>query len=222
MTARQKDIFLDREADSWNERNQIVGDKLTDKRRTDLALKTLLRVETPPKRVLEIGASNGWRLSVLKESWPDTEFVGIDPSKQAVSNAYEGIELHHGTAENLPFDDNEFDMVLFGFCLYLCDRKDLFRIAAEADRVLMDSGLMVTYDFHTEVSYRNPYAHQEGMYTYKMDYSQLFNWSPAYHTIDQSVAPFYEDDEDIMDNRVGVFVLQKNLTEGWPNRPEER
>ena len=217
----QKNVFLNSEADEWYSRNEISGEKLTKKRNTDLVFRTLKHMKHPPKRVLEIGASNGWRLHLLQELWPNSSFMGLEPSTQAALTAYEGIDIKRGTAEKLPFEDAAFDMVIFGFCLYLCDRKDLFRIATEADRVLENDGLMITYDFHTEIPYRNPYAHLDHVYSYKMDYSLLFSWSPAYRVIETSIETFYEGDVDIPDNHVGISIFRKNISEGWPDRPKE-
>jgi adenylyltransferase/sulfurtransferase len=39
------------------------------------------------------------------------------------------------------------DLVLFGFCLYLVDRKLISRVVAEADRVLKDTGFLGIVDF---------------------------------------------------------------------------
>ena len=45
-----------------------------------------------------------------------------------------------GTADKLPFEDQSVDILVYGFCLYLCDREDMFNIAAEANRVIKSSG----------------------------------------------------------------------------------
>ena len=69
------------------------------------------------------------------------ECYGIEPSFKAVETACtSGVNAVQGTADRLPYRDGLFDVVVFGFCLYLCDREDLFRIASEADRVLNDQG----------------------------------------------------------------------------------
>ena len=57
--------------------------------------------------------------------------TGIDPSQNAVERlTKEGINCLRATADNLPFDDHSFDLVIL-VCLYVCDSNDLFRIAAE-------------------------------------------------------------------------------------------
>jgi len=73
-----------------------------------------------------------------------------------------------------------FDIVVFGFCLYLCDREDLFRIAQEADRVLKPDGWLIIHDFFAKTPTRREYHHKPGLFSYKMDYRRLFDWHPAY------------------------------------------
>ena len=46
------------------------------------------------------------------------------------------------------FPDNFFDMIILGFCLYLCDRNKLFKIASEVDRVLKENSYLVIIDFY--------------------------------------------------------------------------
>lgn len=215
----QKDVFIEREGDRWFDRNKIEGEKLTYKREVDPVLKILSDMDINPRRVLEIGASNGWRLAVLKEKWPDAEMHGIEPSAGAVAENYETVTIKQGTAEELPYEENSFDLVVFGFCLYLCDRADLFKIAAEADRVLADGGALVIYDFFPDSPYRNAYTHEEGMYSYKMDYSALFTWNPSYKIVHKHAQPHpgYEDD-DTEDNRVAVHVLHKDTQSAWPDK----
>ena len=86
--------------------------------------------------VLEIGCGQGLRLQELKnkKNWITN---GLDPSFEAFKNGKrKGINVYQGTADKLPFNDRSMDILIYGFCLYVCDYEDLFQIAAEADRVL--------------------------------------------------------------------------------------
>lgn len=220
VEASQKKLFIEREGDGWYGRNTIAGEALDRSIATDPVLRAVRRIDLKPRRMLEIGASNGWRMHALKEIIPGLSCSGVEPSAKAVKEAYPGLDMHQGTADSLPFAGESFDLVVFGFCLYLCDRRDLFRIAAEADRVLEESGYMIVYDFSPPVSYKNPYSHAPGAFSYKMDHSRLFVWNPAYRTVFQQSQPHpgYEDKTG-PDYRVAVNVLQKNSDEGWPDNP---
>lgn len=113
---------------------------------------TLKSVDISPKYILEIGASNGERLEMLPNKYKNTKCTGIEPSEKAIEDCnkkFHDIRMIQGVAVNLPFNDNAFDFVVIGFCLYLCDREDLFRIASEIDRVLSDHGHLISMIFTT-------------------------------------------------------------------------
>jgi ubiquinone/menaquinone biosynthesis C-methylase UbiE len=147
--------------------------------------------------------------------------VGIDPSDGAIADGrarFPHIAFARGTADALPFPACSFDFVCFGFCLYLCDRSDLFRIVAEADRVLTDGGHLVIYDFYVRSPYRRVYHHDRRMFSYKMDYTRLFLANPAYRLL--TLYAFGTDggcarDED---DTVAVGVLRKHLESAFPLR----
>jgi ubiquinone/menaquinone biosynthesis C-methylase UbiE len=221
-TPRQKDIFFQTEADGWYARNRVTEENFEEKCQDDPLLKILSGMDLKKSKILEIGASNGWRLAALRKKFSGAQCFGVDPSVQAVNESWPDIELRVGSADSLPYDDNSFDLVVFGFCLYLCDRRDLFKIAAAADRVLKDGGYVVTYDFHTPQAYKNPYVHQSGMFSYKMDYSCLFSWNPVYSLVQEHVQPHPGSSDESPDGRVGVMVLKKDFAKGWPDNPYKK
>lgn len=164
--------------------------------------------------ILEIGCGDGGRLAWLHENL-GSNVSGIDPSQEAVDSAQKsGVNAKVGTADVLPFEDNSFDIVIFGFCLYLCDRHDLFNIAKEADRILKNVGWIVIKDFYCESPTKREYHHFSGLYSYKMDYRTLFSWNPAYtcysHVVTHHSDKIYTDDTS---EWVATSVLRKNM--GW-------
>jgi ubiquinone/menaquinone biosynthesis C-methylase UbiE len=203
----QKEAFLNGEGDRWHERNSSLSD--------DPILPIIQRHRLSFSNVLEIGSGDGRRLLQIKAVCPHANFEGVDPSRKAVNSAVTGISLRLAAADDLPYGADSFDLVIFGFCLYLCDRPDLFKIAAEADRVLQDHGTIIVYDFHPPQPYRNPYKHLDGLFSYKMDYSRMFSWNPAYQVIAQDVFPHPGTTSMEPDNRVGITVMRKNIAEGW-------
>jgi SAM-dependent methyltransferase len=221
MTIQQKKIFLEGEGDGWYTRNVIAGEKLAQKKQIDPVLRTVIDLNLQPACALEIGASNGWRLHLLQSMIPGLSCAGVEPSAKAVTESYPGIDMRQGAADRLDFADESFDLVIFGFCLYLCDRHDLFRIAAEADRVLQENGHLAIFDFCPPVPYKNPYVHKAGAYSYKMDYSRLFTGNPAYRQVYQYIAP-HPGTTDQPDNRTGVQILQKNTGDAWPDNPYKK
>jgi SAM-dependent methyltransferase len=208
---KQREVFLRSEGDAWLERNPARS--LPESDEPLLAILQLpLHQSAAPTKVLEIGCASGSRLGWLRQN-RGFDCYGLDPSANAVEAAKaQGVTAKQGTAENLPFEAAAFDIVVFGFCLYLCDREDLFRIASEADRVLRNPGWIVIHDFYSATPSRRPYHHREGIFSFKMDYRTLFAWHPGYcncfHKLGHHVDGSYTDDPD---EWVATSVLRKHI-----------
>jgi ubiquinone/menaquinone biosynthesis C-methylase UbiE len=215
----QKETFSAIEGDKFYLRNK---NKLGCSQ-ADHIIQALTQLELHPKKILEIGCSNGWRLNLLNTIYK-ADCWGIDPSAEAIQagkNEFKEVNLVKGTADALPYDHDMFDMIIYGFCLYLCDRSDLFKIAYEADRVLMDLGHIVIYDFHPPFQYKNNYSHYKGLYSYKMNYSNLFLWNPAYSLKYQKMFFHPPLKTGTFDDLVSVMILEKNADCAFPENPDK-
>lgn len=186
MTTNAREIFLQSEGDAWFLRNQGTKHRNYSDDRIVRSIATLPNLPRGAA-ILEIGCGGGERLHHLQREH-GFKCSGIEPGASAVAHAKSlSIDAIQGTAEELPFSDRNFDIVIFGFCLYLCDRQDLFRIAAEADRVLKAPGWLVIFDFYSEHPWDRPYHHKPAVRSHKMDYRTLFSWHPAYTCFSQDV-----------------------------------
>lgn len=209
---KQKEIFLQSEGDAWFTRNQqgVATRELPDDDALLREIIDFLPVNTKGPKVLEVGCGDGTRLAWLKDNL-HADCYGIEPSVQAVATACaKGINVQQGTADVLPFDNQSFDIVIFGFCLYLCDREDLFRIANEANRVLRMPGWLMMMDFYSPIPQARAYHHRPGVQSYKMDYRTLFTWHPDYECMTHKVRHHSEMGyTDAPDEWVAVSVLRK-------------
>lgn len=210
----QKVIFLNDEGDAWFERNhQAMQDREFHREEPVISasIKALPLIAHSQPRLLEVGCGEGKRLAWMSQHL-GMECHGIDPSGKAVASAKAiGVFAQQGTADALPYDSGMFDILVFGFCLYLCDREDLFRIAQEADRVLRPDGWIVIQDFFSSAPIQREYHHKPGVFSYKMDHRRLFDWHPAYtcfsHELTQhDGAPRFTDDPQ---EWVATSVLRK-------------
>lgn len=175
---RQADIFLDSEGDAWLARNR---NKLG---LHDPVAQMMKAIDLKPERVLEVGCANGWRLAALRDKY-GCEIMGVEPSRQAgIEAASLSVPVHQSSAAVLPVS-GPFDLVIYGFCLYLTDPGDWFRIAAEGDCVLAPGGHLIIHDFVApgNVNYARHYEHRDGILAYHFDFAKLWLASPLYQTV---------------------------------------
>jgi SAM-dependent methyltransferase len=124
------DFKAAREYDRWyrSPKNRFVA---------DLEDQLLLRLLEPVRgeRVLDIGCGTGRHLSMFLEMGLDV--TGLDASPHMLDVARERLghraELHQGMAEDLPFEDNSFDIATLITTLEFVD--DVQKVLEEACRV---------------------------------------------------------------------------------------
>ena len=177
----QARAFLYGEGNQWYLRNK---DKPL---RQDLL--AALRAIPVGATVLEVGCSDGRYLFELQEQM-GCSCSGIDPSLDAIETGrhrYPKLNLKCADAKtglHRKVEDGErFDVIIFGFCLYLIDRSDLFSIVAYADQLLRDDGYLVIHDFEPQVPSYTNYHHKNGIFSYKMDYPGLWLANPCYRRL---------------------------------------
>jgi SAM-dependent methyltransferase len=206
----QRDAFLSSEGDAWLARNEAALESRNWSLDPVCVKLAALAPAGEQLRVLEIGCGDGSRLHYLAVKMHHQVF-GIDPSEQGILRARaRGVQALRATAEKLPFPDASFDVVIFGFCLYVCDDADLFRIALEADRILVNSGWLLILDFEARAPLYRPYRHLAGLAARKMDYNSMFLWHPAYTLA--SYDKFHHDTQqwtDDADEWVSLACLRK-------------
>jgi len=186
----QSATFLEGEGDNYFLRNKAALEGKIGASEIAWLGHALSPFQDKVNSVLEIGCSNGAKLEQIC-GLLDAKGQGIDPSKQAVDEGNRrlsgsGLQLQVGTASRLPFERGAFDFVYFGFCLYLLDRQDLFAATAEADRVLKFGGFLAITDFDPIHRHKRPYHHQEGVFSYKQDYSRIFTESGLYYLVSKN------------------------------------
>ena len=211
----QENVFLSGEGDRWFERNIF---KMEVGANQDPVIKKFIEGHIAPTFVGEIGCSNGWRLQKIKQlisPEPNDRNVGgycfgVDPSKAAISNGtarFPGIDLAIGTATAFPWRTGQLDVLIYGFCLYVCDPEDLFEIVTQGNRVLIEGGHLFIHDFDPEYPHSVPNHHVKGLMTFKMNFANLWLAHPQYSMVSKTAYP----------DGTAVTVLRKrSVTEGFP------
>lgn len=209
----QKNIFLRSEANNFFLRNKIRLSNVNYK--TDEITAEVEKIINPKIKIkiLEIGCCDAGMINYLNINYKNVKCYGVDPSDLALkSQKNNSLVLKRGTADNLSFGKNEFDILIFNFCLYLCDTEDLIKIVAEADRVLKKNSYLLIYDFYYKGLKYIKYKHKKNIYSRKMDFSKLFIWHPNYKLI--KIKKFMHKPKNINFknnklNQTAVYTLKK-------------
>ena len=212
---KQKDIFLESEANQWFERNHSAIQKREFGKNDPIVQSICECLNADPEKrgkgmLLEVGCGEAKRLHWISRNL-DLQCFGLEPSQKAVSfGSTNEVPVIQGTADKLEFENESFDFLVYGFCLYLCDRIDLFQIAKEAHRVLKPHGWLIIHDFFSETPYARDYHHLPGIFSYKMDYRSLFVWHPDYscyaHSIHKHCDNVFTDQQD---DWVATSIIRK-------------
>jgi len=114
------------------------------------------------KKVLDAGSGTGRIALKLKKEGAEVTALDISPEMlDILSNKDSEIETVEGEMEEMPFEDESFDMVFSSMAMVHLKKPDIFM--DEAYRVLKDGGLFVLVNIH----YRKPLIlhDNQGKYT---------------------------------------------------------
>jgi SAM-dependent methyltransferase len=91
----------------------------------------------PGSKVLDVGCGKGFQLFELLQACPGLIVRGLDISQYAIENAHREVAkyLDLGTAANLPYQVNEFDLVFSINTLHNLHNRDLNSSLREIQRV---------------------------------------------------------------------------------------
>lgn len=174
----QDEIFELSEADNWFLRNKeaIINRRMED----DLISNLINKISDKDriKSVIELGSSNGYRLNFFKSILANcSKFIGVEASKKAVDDGetrYK-LKMYQSVLDAFVLDE-KFDLVIVNFVYHWIDRENIFKTIANTDKLVNDEGYLIIGDFLPDFPQRRKYHHlpEESVYTYKIDYSDVF------------------------------------------------
>ena len=110
--------------------------------------------KTQPKAILDLATGTADLAIAMAKHNPQAHIIGLDISekmleigkeKVKLQNLENQIELHHGDAASLPFEDSRFDAVTVAFGVR--NFEDLSKGLSEMHRVLKTNGQAVILEF---------------------------------------------------------------------------
>ena len=96
-------------------------------------------------RILDVGCGKGFLMFDFIQVLPGIDVKGIDVSTYAIENAKPEIKhlINHGSATSLPYDDDEFDLVISINALHNLYTHELDPALSEMERVGKEKYLCV-------------------------------------------------------------------------------
>ncbi len=103
----------------------------------------------PVDRLLDVGCGTGALLKALSLEFPKWETAGVDPSAEMLNVARQKLAdrvlLRRGWAEDLPFQNKNFDIVVSCSAFHFCENPE--KALREFRRVLKPNGRIIITDW---------------------------------------------------------------------------
>jgi ubiquinone/menaquinone biosynthesis C-methylase UbiE len=176
----------------------------------NLVFKIISKNKIIPKKVLEIGSSTGYLLEGLRANY-NCQCYGIDTSKTAISEGkklFKNINHTHGMFENSKLKDSKYDLIIFGFFLFMLPPSKVLNLFSKIDLCLKNRGHIVINDFYNKSnSFKiKDYKHEKKLKVYRWDYKKVFLSLPYYKEID-TIKKFHIEMKDYVE----ISLIKKEI-----------
>jgi ubiquinone/menaquinone biosynthesis C-methylase UbiE len=108
----------------------------------------------PGQRILDIGCGTGSLAVLVKQLYPESLVVGLDPDPKALARArrkagkaFVSIQFDQGFSYELPYGDASIDRVFSSYMLHHLQGDKKERTLMEVRRVLRPQGVFCLLDF---------------------------------------------------------------------------
>ena len=182
---------------------------------SDTPFNIITKIINEPNSILDVGCSFGGSIYVLKDRFKSAFFCGIDPGKESIQIANKNlaskrISFTNGFSHNLPYEDNQFDIIIFSMVLQWIPRKHLIRTISEVDRVLQVGGVVYIQEFLPNKPIMSQSRHDEEIYIFKDNYPSFFTAYPWFKEVHKEV---YEIENGESQQRHVSLIRKYDLAE---------
>ena len=172
------------ESESFRYFNSREGFEIPTLKREDL-----VALPAHVDSVLDVGCGTAVNLAHVTDLLGAQQAVGIEPNKHTV----EALRTSHSedprlsfrtaSAHRLPFDTDSFDLVICWSVLHWVGRDNYLQALGELTRVTKT--WLLVMDFVGAKPFRVPYHHHNGVYTYKMVFTEPLLSSGILELVDE-------------------------------------
>jgi len=127
--------------------------------------------------MLDVGCGNGDFLNNFLKNKKIKKF-GIEPSQNTINlckRRHKNINFKKASSHNLPFRDNEFNLVIVWSVLHWVDRNLYLQSLGELIRVT--NKYLMVMDFFPKIEHKTKYKHKSGFFTFKTDFDKILKSS---------------------------------------------
>lgn len=172
-----------------------------------------------PKKILDMGCTIGHSTLAWAEYYPDAEIHALDVGAPVLRYAHAraealGVKIHYHqmNAENLDFDDDEFDIVTSSILMHEVSRRASKSVFKESHRVLKKGGVVLMGE-------TPPYKNLDAYDAFMLDWDTKNNNEPSWrtsHFIEPSVSlPEAGFDPDKVLEVLAPSAFEANLKERY-------
>ena len=214
-------LLLKKEANNYFKRNiKKLSSQNLDNNFTLEGLKTS-RIN--PKKILEIGCFNGYRLEQLRQHYSinnkEVDCFGIDLSKLAIKDGkkrFPEIKLFELSSMNSINMKHQFDLIICDF-LYLLDRELIFEQFDLIYKSLNKDGYLLISDFDPMFPHFNINNNKKNFYSFKVDYSSFLISSYLFKKIYFKNWTSVDKNSKHLDKNLSIAIYKKiNFNKSFP------
>lgn len=218
MKNSQEDAFVNSEADAWYDRNK--SEIMQPVPKEHKVIKAISESCMPHSGYfIDLGGGWGKVAAGINNLYPDWQGTGLEPSKKAIkagSVAFPSLKFICGSLTQPKDMPSElYDLAIICGVFTWIDRSLLSQAVANIDSLVKPGGYIIVSDFYTPFPRANKYHHQDGLFTFKQDYSLPFLslniYTERYRNSQPMIEHTHFDEDDPYDAWWMTSVLQKDL-----------
>ena len=135
------------------------------------------KIRNRPKKILEIGCSTGFILERIRQL-TNAHCFGLDTSAMAIKEGkkiFPKLRLFHGEFSSHKLNKKKYDLIIFGFFLFMVPPKDVFELFSKAHNSLKENGHIIIYDFESKKKLiKKNYKYSKFVKVHKWDFKKFF------------------------------------------------